>query len=456
MSNLATQRHRPPTRKDLVKVRFASGIGSTIEWYLSFAYISAAGLIFSQQYFGALGPNALIVSLGSVAASFVASPLGGILAGHFGDRYGRKTALIGTLLLMGLASLGMGLLPTYDQIGIAAPVLLVVFRFMQGLSTGGEWGGAALMSVEYAPPNKRGFYGVFSQIGTPAGLVLATGVFYILQVTLAPDQFESWGWRVPFIISVALVLVGLKVRTSISESPAFAEIQASHAEASAPLAEAISGYSWRMVLAGGSFVANILAGYLVIGYLLSYATNNLDMNSSSVLLLLTVAAIVWIGTTVLGGSLSDRYGSRTVMSWGYVLMGAWAIPLFLLVDTRSLAAFAIATSVLAVSLGLSYGPQSSMFAALFPSRIRYTAASLPYAVGGIVGGGFAPAISEWLIEKTGNSISISIYLMVFVAISLTSLALLKASHFTGWLDELDSTDAGGRPTESLSQQRTAE
>ncbi|CCQ13451.1 MFS transporter [Rhodococcus sp. AW25M09] len=435
MSHTAATGHRTPTRRELMKVRLASGIGSTIEWYLSFAYISAAGLIFSQQYFGALGPNALIVSLGSVAASFVASPLGGVIAGHVGDRHGRKSALIGTLVLMGLASLGMGLLPTYDQIGVAAPILLVAFRFVQGLSTGGEWGGAALMSVEYAPPAKRGFYGVFSQIGTPAGFVLSTAVFFVLQITTTPEQFESWGWRVPFLFSVVLVLVGLKVRTSISESPVFAEVQASHAEASVPLAEAVNGYSWRMVLAGGSFVANILAGLLLIGYLLPYSTTNVGMDASAVLPLLTLAAFLWIGTTVLGGSLADRYGSRAVMTWGYLLIGAWAIPLFMLVDTGSPAAFAVAVNILAVGLGLSYGPQSSMFAALFPSHIRYTAASLPYAVGGIIGGGFAPVTAEWLIERTGTSISISIYLMCFVAISLVSLALLTPAHFTGWPKE---------------------
>lgn len=431
---------RTPTPSELVKVRFASGIGSTIEWYLSFAYISAAGLIFSQQFFGALGPNALIVSLGSVAASFIASPLGGILAGHFGDRYGRKSALIGTLVIMGFASLGMGLLPTYSQIGIAAPILLVVFRFLQGLSTGGEWGGAALMSVEYAPPNKRGAYGIFSQIGTPAGLVLSTGVFFVLQTMTSPEQFESWGWRVPFFISVVLVFVGLKVRTSISESPVFADVQQAHDESALPLAEAVRGYSRKMILAGGSFVANILAGYLVIGYLLSYTANTLGMNSQAVLFVLMLAALVWIGSTVLGGAWSDRFGRRRVMVVGYVMMAAWAIPLFLLVDTANLGAFTLAVFVLAVALGLSYGPQSAMFAELFPPRIRYTAASLPYAIGGIVGGGFAPAISEWLVETTGTSLSISVYLIVFVAISLASLAAMRQSDFTGFADDDRNTE----------------
>ncbi|QHE70974.1 MFS transporter [Rhodococcus sp. WAY2] len=433
-STSATAAHRSPTPNELVKVRFASGIGSTIEWYLSFAYISAAGLIFSEQYFGALGPNALIVSLGSVAASFIASPLGGILAGHVGDRYGRKSALIGTLVVMGLASLGMGLLPTYEQIGLIAPLLLVIFRFLQGLSTGGEWGGAALMSVEYAPPNKRGLYGIFSQIGTPAGLVLSTGVFFLLQTMTSPEQFESWGWRVPFFVSVALVLVGLKVRTSISDSPVFAEVQQAHAEAAMPLAEAVHGHSRKMVLAGGSFVANILAGYLVIGYMLSYTTNNLGMDSSAVLFTQMLAALVWIVSTVLGGSWSDRFGRRPIMTAGYVLMAAWAVPLFLLVDTANMGAFALAVFVLAIALGLSYGPQSAMFAELFPPRIRYTAASLPYAVGGIIGGGFAPAISEWLIETTGTSLSISIYLIAFVAVSLLSLAAMKKTDFTGFAD----------------------
>ena len=420
--------------RQLFKVRLASGIGSTIEWYLSFAYISAAGLIFSTQYFGALGPNALIVSLGSVAASFIASPLGGVIAGHFGDRYGRKATLVGTLAVMGAASLGMGLLPTHDQIGVLAPVLLVTFRFMQGLSTGGEWAGAALMSVEHAPSSKRGAYGVFVQIGVPAGLVLSTGVFFLIQLLTSPEQFQSWGWRIPFFISVVLVLIGLKIRTSVSESPVFAEVRESHTEVRVPLKEALQHYSKQMFLAGGSFVANILAGYLMIGYLLSYASNALSMDPQPVLFVLMMAAVVWIISTVLGGQWSDRFGRKKTMIFGYALMGLWAVPMFLLVDTGSILAFAFAVFVLAVSLGVSYGPQSAMFAELFPPRIRYTAASLPYAVGGIIGGGFAPAIAEWLLASTGTSLSIAVYLMGFVAISIACLFLLRDSYFQGFPD----------------------
>ncbi|GAA1248615.1 MFS transporter [Prauserella halophila] len=434
MSTSTPSARSGPTPAELFRVRLASGIGSTIEWYLSFAYISAAGLIFSTQYFGALGPNALIVSLGSVAASFIASPLGGIIAGHFGDRYGRKATLIGTLALMGLASLGMGVLPTYDQIGVAAPLLLVIFRFMQGLSTGGEWGGAALMSIEYAPARRRGFYGVFSQIGTPAGLVLSTGVFFLVQLLTTPEQFAAWGWRVPFFISVLLVVIGLKIRTSISESPAFTEFKESSSELRVPLKDALQRYWWQMILAAGSFVANILAGYLLIGYLLSYTSNSLNMDSGVTLFVLMLAALIWIGATVLGGFWSDRLGRRRMMAIGYVLMGLWIVPMFMLVDTRSIIAFAGGVFVLAVALGLSYGPQSAMFAELFPTRLRYTAASLPYAVGGIVGGGFAPAIAEWLLQTTGTSLSIGGYVIAFVLISLSSLLLLRDSYFTGFPD----------------------
>ncbi|YCK79756.1 MHS family MFS transporter (plasmid) [Arthrobacter sp. D3-18] len=423
-----------PTKAELFRVRFASGIGSTIEWYLSFAYISAAGLIFSTQYFGALGPNALIVSLGSVAASFIASPLGGIIAGHFGDRYGRKATLVATLAVMGIASLGMGLLPTYDQIGLAAPILLVIFRFMQGLSTGGEWGGAALMSIEYAPAHRRGFYGIFSQIGTPSGLVLSTGVFFLMQALTTPEQFMAWGWRVPFFISVVLVLIGLKIRTSISESPAFAQMKESNAEVRVPLKEAVQHHGWQMFLAGGSFVANILSGYILIGYLLSYTANQLQMDPGTTLFVLMLASLVWIGSTVLGGIWSDRAGRKRVMAIGYALMGVWIIPMFLLINTRSTINLAIGVFILAISLGLSYGPQSAMFAELFPAHLRYTAASLPYAIGGIVGGGFAPVIAEWLLESTGSIISIGVYVIAFVGISLLSLLLLKDTYFKGFPD----------------------
>jgi len=426
-----------PTARQLLTVRLASGIGSTIEWYLSFAYISAAGLIFSQQYFGALGSDALIVSLGSVAASFIASPLGGIIAGHFGDRYGRKATLIGTLTVMGLASLGMGILPTYSQIGAAAPVILVVLRFIQGLSTGGEWGGAALMAVEYAPAEKRGFYGVFSQVGTPAGFVLATGSFFLVQASMTASQFESFGWRIPFFISVALVLVGIKIRTSIEETPAFSEVKREHSEARVPLAEAFRGHTLHMVLGAGAFMANILPGLLLIGFFLPYATTALKMDSGPVLLILMFASLVWIGSTFWGGTLADRFGSRNTMIYGYVLLGLWAVPMFLLIDSRSLLAFAVAVVVLAIGLGISYGPQSSLFAALFPPRIRYTAASLPYAVGGILGGGFAPAIAAGLLQATGTSLSIALYVVVFQVMSIGCLFAIRSRHLKGFADSVE-------------------
>lgn len=435
MTSTLPDARQVPSKEALRRVRIASGIGSTIEWYLSFAYISAAGLIFSKYYFEALGPNALIVSLGSVAASFIASPLGGIVAGHFGDRYGRKATLIGTLVLMGVASLGMGLLPTFDQIGVAAPVLLVLFRFLQGLSTGGEWGGAALMSVEYAPARHRGFYGVFSQIGTPAGLVLSTGIFFIVQQLTTPEQFEAWGWRVPFLFSVVLVVIGLKIRTSIEESPAFSEVKETQAEVRVPLAEALKLHWKSMTLAGGSFIANILAGYILIGYLLSYTANQLKMDPGATLLALMCSAVVWIAATVAGGSWSDRIGRKPVMAIGYVIIGVWIVPMFMLVDTKTIAGFTIGVFGLAIGLGLSYGPQSAMFAELFPAHLRYTAASLPYAVGGIVGGGFAPAISEWLLQTTGTSLSIGVYVIIFVVISLLSLALLRDRFFQGFPDQ---------------------
>lgn len=434
-STSTTQVSGGPTRGELFRVRVASGIGTTIEWYLSFSYIAAAGLIFSHQYFGALGPNALIVSLGSVAASFIASPLGGLIAGHFGDRKGRKATLVATLALMGVASLGIGLLPTYDQIGIAAPILLVVFRFMQGLSTGGEWGGAALMSIEYAPAKRRGFYGVFSQIGTPAGLVLSTLVFFLVQISMSPEQFTVWGWRVPFFLSVVLVFIGLKIRTAIGESPVFTEVRESESEVRLPLKEAFQHHSWQMFLAGGAFVANIAVGYIFIGYLPAYAYNSRGMDPAAVNLVLMVAAMFWIAFTVLGGKWSDKYGRRKTMWWFYLAMGLWSFPTFLLVDTGSIAAFALAVVVLAATLGASYGPQSALFAELFPPRLRYTAASLPYAVGGIVGGAFAPALCEWLLQTTGNSTSIAGYMIFFVVVSLVSIIMLKNSYFVGFADE---------------------
>lgn len=416
------------------KVVVGTMVGTTIEWYDFFIYAQAAGLIFAQLYFNPLADESpglgQLLSWASIGISFLFRPLGAVIAGHLGDRLGRKITLVLTLVTMGAATALIGLLPTYAVIGVWAPILLILLRILQGFSAGGEWGGAALMAVEHAPENKRGFWGAYPQIGVPLGMILASTMVFVLNVALGPEQYLAWGWRIPFLASVVLIAVGYLIRRAVAESPVFAELQQRRRESSAPLGELFKHHTRPVILTALIFIGNNAAGYLLIAFFSAYATRTLKMESGPVLLATLLASFGWLIFTLYGGALSDKLGRVRTFQIGYALIFVWMIPLFLLIDTKNIWAYGIALFLLTLGLGLSYGPMSAMYAEMFPPQVRYSGVSIGYALGAILGGAFAPLVSEWLLGQTKSSISIAIYIMVLCAISFLGVTLVKETRGT--------------------------
>ena len=412
----------------LRRVALASAVGTTIEWYDYFIYSTAAALVFGSQFFTTLEPaSATLASFATLGAGFLARPVGGILWGHFGDRVGRKKMLVASLLLMGIATVGVGLLPTYAQIGIAAPILLLVLRLLQGLSAGGEWGGAALMAVEHAPEGERGRYGSYSQIGVPAGLILAQLVFVAVGV-LDEEQFASWGWRLPFLFSIVLVGVGLFIRLRVEESPVFKALKTEHVRARLPMIDVMRERPRELITASVSFIANTAIGYVFLAYLLSYGTSVLRVDRTTMLLVVIVGSVSWLISIVVSARWSDTVGRKPVYLVGSVLLVVWPVPFFLLIDTRSAALMIVAVIVLTIGLGASYGPQSALFAEMFEPQYRYSGASFSYAVGAVLGGGFAPVVATALQSSTGTSLSVSAYMVAVAVISLLAVLAIRETR----------------------------
>ncbi|TFD06459.1 MULTISPECIES: MFS transporter [unclassified Cryobacterium] len=436
---LTTERTQATSAKRNEERRVLAGtmVGTTIEWYDFFIYAQAAGLVLAGLFFAPLaGENAglaQLISWATLGISFLFRPLGAIVAGHLGDRIGRKAMLVFTLVMMGAATALIGLLPTFDQIGVWAPLLLIVLRILQGFSAGGEWGGAALMSVEHAPIQKRGFFGAYPQIGVPVGLILATGVMIAVTTSMSEEAFLSWGWRIPFLVSVLLIVVGWVIRRAVAESPVFKEMQTRKKESAAPLKQLFKNHSRQVILTALIFIANNAAGYMLIAFFSSYATKpaeagGLGMERTPVLIASTVAAVFWLASTMAGGILSDKIGRVRTFQIGYAFLFIWAIPMFLLIDTGDIVWFALSLIILASGLGLSYGPQAALYAEMFPAQVRYSGVSIGYALGAILGGAFAPLIAQLLLDQTGQSVSIGVYLMVLAAISFVAVTLVKETR----------------------------
>ncbi len=408
------------------KVVAATMVGTTIEWYDFFIYAQAAGLIFAQLYFSPLGSTgAQLASWASLGISFLFRPLGAVVAGHLGDRVGRKAMLVLTLLMMGGATALIGMLPTYAAIGIWAPILLVLLRILQGFSAGGEWGGAALMSVEHAPLSRRGLFGAYPQIGVPVGLILASLVIFILRASLGTEAFLAWGWRVPFLLSVVLIVVGYAIRRAVAESPVFVEMAQRKNESSAPLGVLFRSHKRSVILTAVIFIGNNAAGYMVIAFFSSYATKTLKMDTAQVLLAILLASLGWLIFTLYGGALSDRIGRVRTFQIGYAWIFVWMIPMFLLIDTRNIWIFGLAIFVLTIGLGLSYGPMSAMYAEMFPANVRYSGVSIGYALGAILGGAFAPLIADALMTHFKWSPAVGIYIMALCVISFIGASMVK-------------------------------
>lgn len=431
MSSATTARSSQAEQR---RVAAATVIGTTIEWYDFFLYASAAGLVFGELFFKPAGPQAAtIISFATVGVSFLFRPLGAFLAGHFGDRIGRKAMLVITLILMGVATTLIGVLPTYSQAGMLAPILLMLLRILQGLSTGGEWGGAVLMAVEHAPDNRRGRMGAFPQIGVPIGLLLASGVLALMTGVISPgDAFLEWGWRVPFLLSVVLIIVGIVVRRTVEESPVFNEISERKEQNKIPVVELFKKH-WLLVgLAALTFAGNNAAGYMTTGgYIQNYATmpiadgGHVGLERTPVLLAVAGASIVWLIVTFIAGVVSDRIGRKNTYIIGWIAFLGVIFILFPLVNTGSVWLLFLGLSLFAIGNGLTYGPQAAYFSELFPASIRYSGVSITYAIGAILGGAFAPMISAWLVATTGSATSVAFYIAGVMVLAFIATLLLR-------------------------------
>jgi MFS family permease len=428
MSRTAPTPAKTPVTREERKVLIGTLAGTTIEWYDFFIYAQAATLVLAPLFIEPMVTDnpglGTLVSLATIGISFLFRPLGAIVAGRYGDRLGRKKMLVLTLLLMGASTVAIGLLPTYASIGVAAPILLILFRVVQGFSAGGEWGGAALMAVEHAPVHKRGLFGAYPQIGVPCGLILATGILLLITNLTTPEQFMAWGWRVPFLLSIVLIVIGYLIRRSVEESPVFAELLQRRRESSAPLAELFRHDAKMVILTALVFVSTNAAGYLVIAYFIGYGTTALGFDQVPVLASIVVASAVWLPTTLGGGALSDRIGRLRTFQIGLGLTFVWLIPMFYLMDNGGIVTFCLVICVMNIGLGMSYGPLTALFAELFPVRVRYSGVSIGYALGAVLGGAFAPLISELLVQRTGTGISIAVYMMVLTAISFVAVTMV--------------------------------
>jgi MFS family permease len=411
------------------KVLAATLVGTTIEWYDFFVYAQAAGLVFGPLFFGPMIQNnpllAQIVSFATIGLSFLFRPLGAIVCGYMGDRFGRRGVLVMTLILMGAATALVGVLPTYAQIGAWAPALLITLRILQGFSAGGEWGGAALMAVEFAPVEKRSFFGSFPQIGTPLGMILATGALWGLTTLLGRQAMVEWGWRIPFLFSIVLIVIGAVIRRTVEESPVFQLMHQRRKESSAPLRELFRERGSDIFRIALTFMANNAAGYILIAFMISYGMGTLKLPTEQVLLVSTLAAVSWFVFTLLGGLMGDWIGRVRSFQIGYAIMVLWAIPMWFLIDTRNILLFLVAAAGLTAGLGLSYGPQAALYAELFPARIRYSGVSVSYALGAILGGAFAPAIAQWIIGTYGESWRIGVYIAALAVISFAAVSTIR-------------------------------
>lgn len=416
-------------RASIRQVAFASFVGTAVEWYDFFLYGTAAALVFNQLFFPNVDPlTGTLASFATFGVGFFARPLGGMVFGHFGDRIGRKSMLVITLLMMGGATFCIGLLPTFESAGLLAPVLLVVLRFVQGFAVGGEWGGATLMAVEHAPDERRNFYASWPQMGAPAGLVLSTAVFTAFS-SLPDAAFFSWGWRVPFLLSIVLIGVGLFIRLRVLESPAFARVKEVGAESRAPLIEVLKSYPAATLLSVGVVLVNIGGYYIVITFTLAYATEQLGVARNVTLIGLLLAGLAEIAGILLFAYMADRVGRRPVALWSAAFVALLAYPYFLLVDTTVPGLIWLAMGVWTFAAGALYGITGVLIAHLFEARVRYSGISLGYQGAGVVGGALAPLIATALVSLAGGSSwLVATYLFAVSLVSLLCVYLASEKY----------------------------
>jgi metabolite-proton symporter len=381
-------------------------------------------LVFNKIFFPSFEPLVgTLLAFATYAVGFIARPLGGLIFGHYGDRIGRKNVLVVTLLLMGIATFLIGLMPTYASIGVWAPILLVALRFLQGLGLGGEWGGAVLMTMESGDPNRRGFNASWPQVGVPLGLLLANGVLSLMGVLTNEPAFLSWGWRVPFLLSGVLVIVGLWIRLTIAESPLFREVEESHAKAGAPILEVLRRYPKQVLLAVGARVGVDVAFYTFVLFITTYVATYLKLPRNYALNAVLIAAAVQVLLIPFFGGLSDRIARRPVYLAGAIGAAVWVFIFFILLDTGQFWLIVLAAVVALILHAAMYGPQAAFISEMFPTKVRYTGASMGYQLAGIFGGALAPIISVALLDRFDTWVAVSLYAVAMLLITIVCVLL---------------------------------
>ncbi|MDG9718101.1 MFS transporter [Streptomyces sp. DH24] len=426
---LTTPTPAAPNRR---RVAGAAALASAVEWYDYFVFGIAAALVLGDLYFPAGSSTAgVLAAFATFAVGFLARPIGGIVAGQLGDKRGRKPMLVLALTLMGVATTGIGLLPTYETIGVAAPILLVLLRVAQGVAVGAQWGGAMLLATEYAPEGKRGIYGSVVQLGVPIGVVTANTVFLLAGALTTESAFTAWGWRVPFLVGLLVLGLAWYIHTRVEETPEFraaeralAEKEQAQAARTSPLRTIVRGHLGTVLLAGGSFAVNTATFYILITGVLDYTTRELDMERGPVLTVSLCVSLTQLVLIPASAALSDRIGRIRIYAIGAAGIGLWAVPLFLLIDTGSLLWLAVGTFVASCFLSIMYGPQAALFAELFTPEMRYTGASLGYQIAAVCGGGLAPFVMVLLLEATGTSMAVSGYIVALAVVALLSIKVL--------------------------------
>jgi MFS family permease len=426
------------SESSMQKVALTALAGTSIEWYDFFLYGAAAALIFPTAFFGEATPStALILSLLTFAAGFIARPIGGIIFGHYGDRVGRKKTLVMALILMGVSSTLIGLLPTYAMIGITAPILLTSLRFAQGLAIGGQWGGAMLLVTESAPSDQRGYYGAFAQAGAPVGVILANLAFITTSALVSEESFFAWGWRIPFLASAILIGISMYIQLNLEDTKAFKELQALRESQKdnnevirrSPILEAIQKYPKRIALAAGAFLSIQVTFYILIAFLLAYGVASTDITRDDMLAAVLIASAIMVPLQFMFSSYSDRHGRKGVFMAGAILTGLWAFAIFPLVDTGNFWLIVLAITGGLIFVSMMYGPQAAFFTELFSTEVRYSGATLGYQFGAILGGAFAPTIAA-LLWKDFGIFWVSVYIAFASLLTLLSVMALTETYQT--------------------------
>ena len=427
-------------KSNMRKVALTALAGTSIEWYDFFLYGAAAALIFPSAFFGEIPETtALILSLLTFAAGFIARPIGGIIFGHFGDRVGRKKTLIAALLLMGISSTLIGLLPTYAMIGVTAPIILTLLRFAQGLAIGGQWGGAMLLVTESAPSNQRGYYGAFAQAGAPIGVILANLALIITSALVSEEFFNTWGWRIPFLASAVLILISMYIQLNLEDTKAFKALATNSNNKSneqvqrSPVLEAIRRYPKRIMLAAGAFLSVQVTFYILIAFMLAYGVASANMERDDMLTAVLIGCAIMVPFQFMFSAYSDRNGRKGIFMLGAILSGVWAFAIFPLVDTGNFWLIVLALAFGLIFLAMMYGPQAAFFTELFSTEVRYSGATLGYQFGAIIGGAFAPTIAVKLWSDF-DIFWVSFYIAFASMLTLISVMLLTETYKSN-LDE---------------------